>query len=348
MHSRLLACCAVALLAAPAAAQDEYTFDVAQFEKQPFELNGYAELRLERFALDRDAALYQLNFFDRESRTHLNRATGALELPGLYRRGPTTLQATVHGEAADDELQSDSATRLYEGYLTLQASMRARLEAGKRALRWGKGYAFNPVGFVERVKDPNDPEQSREGFVLAAGNFIRSFDGPLKTLAFTPLVVPTSGHVNEDFGTGTHANPAAKLTLLYYDTDFDFLVLGEGARSMRYGFVFARNLATNFEIHGEWARITDSVKPVLDAGGNQTRQTRDVTRYLLGLRHLSRHDTTTILEYYYNGGGYTESQMRDYFTFVHTAYDQFLATGDSALLQRATGVRSAWARPCSP
>lgn len=341
---RLLFGVALLLVASAAGAEDEYSFDAAAFEKKPFEWSGYAELRAERFRLDRDNALYQLNFFDQEARSYLNRATGALEVSGVYRQGIATIQATAHAEAADDESGSQQQTRLYEGYATLEPATGARLEAGKRVLRWGKGYAFNPVAFVERPKDPNDPELSREGFVLLGGSVVRSFDGPLRTIAFAPVLVPTTDHVNEEFGAGNHANPAARLSLLYRDTDIDFLVLGNGARSTRYGFDFSRNLATNVEIHGEWARVTDAAKPVLDVGGTAT-QTADASSYLLGVRHLSARDTTTIVEYYYNGTGYTQSEMRDYFAFVHGAYDQFLANGDATPLARARALQSAYARP---
>ncbi len=347
MHTRLFGWCAAALLVVSIAAQaeNEYSFDAAQFEKKSFELNGFAELRAERFSLNQDAALYQLNFFDQQARSTLNRTTGALELSGLYRAGIATVQATAHGEASRDEQQSDDSTRLYEGYLTLQPSADTRIEAGKRTLRWGKGYAWSPVGFVERPKDPNDPELSREGFVMLGGSFIRSDDGPLKTISFAPLNVPTREHVNEDFGAGDHANPAARLSLLAYDTDIDFLVLGNGARSARYGFDFARNLSTNLEIHGEWARISDVTKPVLNANGAMTTQSAAATSYLLGMRYLSERDTTTILEYYYNGAGYTESEMRDYFTFVRNAYRQFLASGDSTQIARARNAQTAYVRP---
>ena len=326
-------------------AQEDYQFDAGEFEKKPFEFNGYAELRAERFWLDRDNALYQLNFFDSEQRTQLNRTTGAVELSGQVRAGIASVQATVHGEAMRDELGHEGEATFYEGYLALEPAAGLRLETGKRVLRWGKGYAWNPVGFIERPKDPNDPELSREGFMLLAGSVTRSFDGALKTVSFTPLLVPTDDNLNEDFGTGDYANPAARLSLLAYDTDIDFLVLGEGARSARYGFDFARNLTTNLEIHGEWTRITDVVKPVLSASGVVTSQTANASSYLLGLRHLSARDTTTILEYYYNGAGYTEQEMRDYFTFVHTAYAQLLATNDSTLLERARSVQTAYLRP---
>lgn len=344
LRAGVLACWAATLLAAPAAAEEAYRFDVEQFEKKAFELNGYAELRPERAWLDRDAALYQLNFFDRRQRSTLDRATGALELSGIYRYGITTFQGTIHGEAVRDDLGSADEVTVYEGYATLEATTGVRVEAGKRAVRWGKGYAFNPVGFVERGKDPNDPELSREGFVMLGGNFIRSFEGALQTIAFTPLVAPTGDGVNEDFGEAGRLNPAARLTLLYRDTDIDFLVLGEGARSLRFGFDFARNLTTNFEIHGEWARVTDTARPVLRANGTRTVKTGDTTSYLLGLRYLSPRDTTWIAEYYHNGAGYTERQMRDYFRFVHAAHERFLANGDTAPIERARTVGTSYAR----
>jgi hypothetical protein len=334
-----------ALFSALALGQDDFSFDPGQFGKQPFEFNGFAELRAERFWLDRESALYQLNFFDTEQRSHLNRGTGALELTGLARAGIASVQATVHGEAMRDELARDSETKVYEGFVTLEPSTGLRLEAGKRTLRWGKGYAWNPVGFVERPKDPNDPELAREGFVLIAGSYTRSLDSALKTVSVTPLVMPTDDNLNEDFGAGEHANPAARLSLLAWDTDLDLLVLGEGARSARYGLDFARNITSNLEIHGEWARLTDASKPVVSAGGIVTTQTGNADSWLVGLRHLSARDTTTIIEYYHNGAGYTEQEMREYFTFVHAAYDQYLATTDPTLLERARNLQTAYLRP---
>lgn len=344
MRHCALAFAAAIFIALPAVAEEEYRFDVSAFEKKSFEINGYVEARAERFWLDRDNALYQLNYFDSEQRSQLNHSTGALELSGLYRVGIATLQATVHGEAMRDELGHEGEAKFYEGFLALDPATGTRIEAGKRVLRWGKGYAWNPVGFIERPKDPNDPELSREGFMLLAGSYTRSFDGPLKTASFTALAVPTTDHLNQDFGPGNHANPAARLSLLAYDTDIDFLVHGEGARSARYGFDFARNPTTNLEIHGEWARITDASKPVLNASGAMTTQTADATSYLIGLRHLSERDTTTIIEYYYNGAGYTEQKMRDYFTFVHNAYDQYLLTGNSIPFERARTLQTSYAR----
>jgi hypothetical protein len=343
VHTRLLALCAV-LLTAPVVGADEYDFDAGQFEKKAFEFGGYAELRAEHFRLDPDAALYQLNFFDREPITEYNAGIGALQLEGLYRQGISSFRFVGYGAYADDYSGSGSATRVYEAYLTLAPSDRASFDVGKKTLSWGKGYAFNPVGFVQRAKDPNDPELAREGYVIAGGNVIRSFEGPLKTVAFTPLIVPTGDNVNEDFGPGDYANPAAKLTLLYLDTDIDLLVLGEGARSARYGFDFSRNLGTNVEIHGEWAHLTETTRPVVSTTGTIIPVTQSANNYLLGARYLTENDLTAIVEYYYNGAGYSEDEARTFFQTIHNAYD----AGNTALLERLRiAAQTALARPNS-
>ncbi len=334
----------LALAAPPTSAQEGYDFDVSQFEKKPFELGGYAELQGEWFHLDQGAALYGLSFFDRPIDSQLERASGALELSGIYRRGIATLQATAHGAAARDDLGSSDTIRLYEGYLTLEPRTGLRVEAGKRTLRWGKGYAWNPVGFVERARDPNDPELSREGFVVLAAGFVRSYGGALQTVSFNAVAVPTRDHLNEDFGAGDHGNPAAKLSLLYRDTDIDLLFLGSGARGARYGFALARNLGTNLEVHGEWAHSLDTAKPLLDATGAIATRTRDATSYLLGLRHLSARETTTIVEYYHNGAGYTRAQAREYWAFTHAAYEELVTNGATTLLERARAAEAAYTR----
>lgn len=336
---------AAAVAAVPGFAADDYRFDVTAFEKKPFEFNGFGELRADRFRLRQDAAFSRLNFFHQQPPSRLDRVTGAVELSGIYRLGIASLQATVHGEASHDSLASANHASVYEGYLAVEPADGMRFEAGKRALRWGKGYAWNPVAFVERPKDPNDPELSREGFLALAANLIHSNDGPLKTVTLTPVAVPTRSGMNDAFGGGSHINPGAKLSLLYRDTDIDLLWLGGGARSARHGIAVSRNLATNVEVHGEWARIHDFTRPVLASDGTISSPTGSAASYLLGVRYLSERDTTWIVEYYRNGTGYSEQELNGYFRYVRNAYDSFLASGNPVALERARNVQAAYGRP---
>jgi hypothetical protein len=343
---RWLLCACLSVWLPAAAAQENDSFDVSQFEKKPLELNGYAELKAEQFTFNRNAALYQLGFFDQPQRDDSDRGTGSLQLEGVYRHGIAAAHVLAYGAYAHDYTGNDRDTRLYEASVSVQPSSHATYDLGKKTLSWGKGYAWNPVGFVQRAKDPNDPELAREGFVIAGGDFVRSFDGTLKTVALTPLLVPTTAGLNTDFGTSEHLNPAAKIYFLYADTDIDLMMLGAGAKSARYGFDFSRNLGTNLEIHGEWAHAASATRPVVDAAGNVVPIEALATSYLLGLRYLSESQLTTLFEYYYNGAGYSEDEMRNFASAVHSAYDQYQTTGNAAPLTKLrTALQPAMARP---
>ncbi len=332
------------LSAAGAGAAEEYSFDASAFEKKPFEIGGYLQLKQESFAFNRDGAFYRLNGVNQPQRDKLDRSTGTMELIGKLRGGIGTFDFHTHSDLQRDQLAHDHNNTLYEAAYSIRPDPGLTLEAGKRTLRWGKGYAWNPIGFVERPKDPNDPEQSREGLVMANADLIFNREGSLQTIAFTPVLLPVRNDVNSEFGAAGHLNPAAKLYLLYRDTDIDFAWQGKGSRPARFGMDFARNITSNFEIHGEWARIHQSARPVTDAAGRVTTEVGNATSYLLGLRYLTERDTTYIAEYYRNGSGYSDRESREFYQLVDAAFTP--QTGSGALLQKALSLsQGSYGRP---
>lgn len=330
-----LICALCACLLAGSAWAEEYSFDTAEFEKQPFEFGGYLEYKPDHSWLNRDGAFYALNGLDRST---LDRNTATLKLNAKYTQGIASFNLRADAEAQRDQLSSERIKRFDEAYVSLKPDPGFTLDVGKQALKWGKGYAWNPVGFVERAKDPNDAELAREGYTMVAADFIGNFDGDLKTVAFTPLLLPVGTQTNQDFGTPDHPNAAAKLYLLYLDTDIDFTWLGGGSRTPRFGADFSRNLSSALEIHGEWARVRNVETRSIDAVGNVTSKTRDTTSYLLGLRYLTERDTTWIAEYYRNGAGYTENQLADFYRLVDAGIT------DPALLAKARQISPAYGR----
>jgi hypothetical protein len=333
---KLLGVLCACLLAGSAWAED-YSFDAAEFEKQPFEFGGYLEYKADRSWLNRDGAFYALNGLDRST---LDRHAATLKLNAKYTRDIASFNLRADAEAQRDELFSERTSRLDEAYVSLKPDPGFTLDVGKQALKWGKGYAWNPVGFVERPKDPNDVELAREGYTMVVADFIRNFDdGELKTVAFTPLLLPVGTQTNQDFGAPDHPNAAAKLYLLYRDTDIDFTWLGGGSRTPRFGADFSRNLNSALEIHGEWARTRDVEIRSIDSVGNITSTIRDATSYLLGLRYLTERDTTWIAEYYRNGTGYSESQLTDFYSLVDAG------TLSPTLLAKARQISPAYGRP---
>lgn len=328
---------ALACLLAATAWAEEFKFDAAEFEKKPFEFGGYLELKTDRSWLHREGTFYTLNGLARDT---LERNTATLKLNAKYTRGIASFNLRAHADARRDELGSEGAMRFDEAYVSFKPDPGFTLDAGKIAAKWGKGYAWNPVGFIERMKDPNDVELAREGYTLLAADFIRNFaddGGDLKTVAFTPVLLPVGNQTNHDFGKPNRLNAAAKLYLLYLDTDIDFTWLGGGSRTPRFGIDFSRNLSSALEIHGEWARMRDIEQRRIDAVGNLSSEVRDATSYLLGLRYLTEYDTTWIAEYYRNGNGYSESQLGDFHRLVDS--------GNPVLLARARQISPSYGRP---
>lgn len=323
------------------AAADEYDFDVASFHKKSWEFGGFVEMKGEHFKLDPDTAASRLRFADEPGQT-IDRVTGTVELEALVRHGLLTSWARTHSELQhDDYLGDEQSHKLYEAVVSLQPDPGRVADIGKQVARWGKGYAWNPVGFIERPKDPDDPTLAREGYWMLRGDWIKSFSGGLQTLAITPALVPVAGDMNDDFGEPSYLNPAAKLYLLYHDTDLDFLFLGQGSRSARFGLDFSRNLAANFEIHGELAYLTESERKLLTPTGITT-ESDPAVNYLLGLRYLTPHDITIIGEYYRNGTGYSPQELEEFYRQVHRAS----GAGDTGALSELKQLsKSSYGRP---
>ncbi|MEJ2141782.1 MAG: hypothetical protein P8Y24_05405 [Gammaproteobacteria bacterium] len=147
-------------------------------------------------------------------------------------------------------------------------------------------------------------------------------------------ILPVRENINNDYGLYDHDNVAAKLYFLYKDTDIDLVYLSEGSRSYRYGFDFSRNITSNFEIHGEWAYLSEVAKQVVDATGSVSIERDSAQQWLLGLRYLTENDTTFIVEYYQNEAGYSKTQMEEYFDVVDTAEE----TSNTVLLNNLANI----------
>jgi hypothetical protein len=327
--------------------QPAYTFNPSEYHAKDFEFSDYAEGKYEEFGLDRAGAFYQLNK-PSGSRPSLNeRATGTLESSGKYHKDIYTLNFTAHGDGYRDVVFGDNhETKLYEGGINIEPMTGLSFYVGKKTLLWGKGYAWNPVGFVQRPKDPIDPTLSREGYWMATANYTRSFtDSLIQTLGLTSVFIPTTTAINNDFGQEHHDNVAGKLYALVGHTDIDLMALSGGAKGMRYGADFSSAITPALELHGEWARITESQKTVLNGAGQPTLITDDATSYLIGLNYLTQTDTTVILEYYHNGEGFQDSEGDSFYTLAHSAYAQYQATGSTALLQKADMMSQMYMKP---
>jgi len=319
----------------PLSAEETYKFDLSEIEKKTYQFGGYLEAKplLSRF--NTDSAVYRLKYTDQDLGGTLEEANFKLQLEGSYEKEIARLYFKTNTDYKMFRLGDKENTDLFEGYLSLKPSTSWRIDAGKKTFKWGKGYAWNPVAFIDRPKDPDDPEVGMEGIFALSADYTKSFEGSLKTVSFTPVLQPVYDHVNSEFGKKDYTNLAGKLYLLWYDTDIDLMVLTGGSRTTRYGADFSRNVTTNWEVHGEAAYIKDVQASLVDRAGKVTSKEFDATSYLLGTRYLTAQDTTYILEYYRNGTGFSEEQMASFFGFAHEAYQTYQTTGSDTNLNKA-------------
>ena len=187
----------------------------------------------------------------------------------------------------------ESLFTAYQLYAHNTLSINHSIDVGKKTLKWGKGYFFNPAAFLDRPKDPTQPENAYEGYVMIDYTYNKSFEGDLKNLQLDLVYMPTTSKVNDDYYNGLSTNLSVKLYLLYLDTDISLIYLYSDQQKDKIGFTFSKNLATYFEIHGEYAKEIDGYHS-----------------YLLGLKYVTENDITILSEYYYDSEGLTRDEIR--------------------------------------
>ena len=313
---------------------EDYSLNIAEFEKKSWEVGGYAEIKWEHMDVRQGSAFSQLNFHD-DPQSMLDQLTGSMLLNGSYAKGIAKLNWSLKASGQEDTFGWTDTADVYETYLNLSSSSELTGAIGKKSYKWGKGYAWNPAGFINRTKDPNNPEEALEGFITTDVEMIRSFSGDLRNIALTTALLPVWQGVNEDFGSEDNVNLAAKLYLLYLNTDIDFIVYSGNSRTTRFGADFSRNITSNFEVHGEVAYIPGMERLNLDEQGHRFRQSLSATSYLGGIRYLTAFDLTSIIEYYHNGSGYSEEEMSRFYQLVGEAEEVWTLSGNDQAFQQA-------------
>ena len=331
----------ILLLAAVAHGQEPPS-EIPPVDRTPYSANGFLELRPVMIWQDSDAALFRLrSFTDETPGAQTMQLNSRVQLDASYRRrwfGAQT-RAVVDTGYTSGAWSADATA--YELYLSLKPAPSLTLDAGKKTLKWGKGYLWNPVAFLDRPKNPEDPALALEGFTVLSADYIRTFDGPLQVMSVTPVLLPVFGDLNRSFGEGGHLNVAGKLYLLFLDTDMDVMFLMGGSRRARFGVDFSRNLASNVEVHGEVTHVPANLTAVLESTGTIVQEEQPATSLVMGLRYLTEANTTYIVDYFRNGTGYAPGAMEAYFDLIDRGYAAWTVSGDARTLMLAARATDA-------
>ena len=286
--------------------EDLYSFDVEAFTKKTWEWKGGVTLSAAAKDFNVDSVAYPIKFQGEEV-TNSQESELLLTLESrwdwewsrLFLSGDATVQRSSLSDG-DDE-----SALLREAYWQLATAEPHNLEIGKRLLRWGKGYAFNPVALMERPKDPEDPEASREGLWITQGTWISGKLGIFDNTSVNLVMLPVQEDVNTEYREDLEKDLllGMKLYALIGTTDIDFyMTQWQDTPESSAGFDFASNLTPNFEVHGEYAVSQ------IDGSADD--------RALLGIRYLTDSEITWIVEAYHDASGLTATESRTGFESI--------------------------------
>ena len=304
-------------------------------KEDKLELTGSLEQEYSFFGARKDSPIYELQYFGKNKPDILSAYPLTFYLNGDYETREIGVHIKTATMASGDNEPAFSLLELYGNYHFSDSSI---LQSGKRTLKWGKGYAFNPTAYVSRAKDPEDPEATMEGYPLINYQYSRSLQSEvLNNFALDLVVLPAGATASSKSSDAEYTSAAGKLYFLLWDTDLDFMVYYGKKEPFKYGADLSRNLSSGFEIHGEFSRFQDQSKYTMAGSTLHTEKVNGFS-YLAGFRWLNEWNITTIFEYYHYDAGLTKDEFRAYQSFLAQA----VMTSTSTAVAQAMTMNKAY------
>ncbi|MFA7290051.1 MAG: hypothetical protein WC055_14340 [Melioribacteraceae bacterium] len=323
-------------LSTVAVAQEENEYDAPAEQEKKLELSGNLDVKYYMFNMDQKSAQYRLQFFNNlQSSSLLSQYKLEPYLNAEYRTSDLGFVLKTHASYYSD---TDARFDLFEAYASFNPSFATTLQAGKRVYSWGKGYAFNPVGFVNSVKDPENPELAQGGILSASAEYIKSFpSGALQSLALQLIVITPDNLINGRYGELKNTDFAFKSSFLLWDTDIDLMAYYSKENQKRYGIDFSTNIKENIEVHGEFS-FNRSLPRYYIRDNREVEEKVNASSYLIGLRYLGETNTTVIAEYYHSDAGLTSNEFENYNSFLIRSIE----SNDAAIIKQAIGINQSY------
>lgn len=200
---------------------------------------------------------------------------------------------------------------------------------GRKILKWGTGYAFNPTGVVEPQKEASDPSDRLNRF---QGRQIFALDAYLGSHSLT-LIYANELRFNEGFNRGKNEF-ALRFYSLVGDVDVSLIGYWKEKEKSKVGFNTAFTYGTHLEFHSEFItqigtnkqyhQILDSTNYQIYFGTNpysaRYRSSKQLFyKLLLGAQYIFNSGLSFMAEYYYNRAGLSRSEWEQWrnFTLFH-------------------------------
>ncbi|MBI4650144.1 hypothetical protein HY745_02445 [Candidatus Desantisbacteria bacterium] len=297
---------------------EDYSFEIPKPEekKEVLELSGNLDVKYSILKSRKDSPFYNLQYYKMQLSDNLSSYRMNFYLNGDYQTKDIDFHLKTYSEYYND---NETDFKIFELFGNINLSDKSFLLLGKKMYSWGKGYAFNPAGYVNPVKDPENPELSQSGIFSINYQYSKSFKtGPVKNTSFDLIVIPSAETINNKISETKNTDIAGKLYFLFLDTDLDIMGYYSSINSKNISFDFSRNVLPNLEMHGEFNRFTNQPKHIIS---NNILETETIAgaSYLAGIRWLNKWNITTILEYYKNEAGLNKEEFSGINNFIENA-----------------------------
>jgi len=150
-------------------------------EEPNVEWNGNLDAKYTVLRFAANSPIARLQFFQQSIPSTASQYRLEPYLNAAYTMSDVGFQMRLHGTYYDDRR---SSMDLFEAFARYSPSIQTSFQTGKSVYTWGKGYAFNPVGFVNPAKDPENPELAQAGLLSAHVEYVGSYtSGPVQSFS---------------------------------------------------------------------------------------------------------------------------------------------------------------------
>jgi hypothetical protein len=285
--------------------------------------------------------LQELTAFRLDDRTPINPDNRILPQPrwastsiATVAGGVGPLRATLNLSAYRTELSpTDYDQQVRELYLSTSLSEHFDLTVGRRILKWGTGYAFNPTGVVEPMRNPSDPEDRLRQYL---GRNLLSLSAYFGDLALDMVYVNDALSDRPGDAGGRH-ELAVRAYVFCRGADLSAVAHFRRGHRSRWGINYAQVFGTGLEVHAEalvevgserWYPlfVAEGVEPTFYTSWpysqREARSRSLFPRVLLGGQYTFSWGSNVIGEVYYDGAGLSRKEWRRWYEFVKFHSDQ--------------------------
>lgn len=189
--------------------------------------------------------------------------------------------------------------RVREGYARASVLSWLDVEAGKRLVRWGTGYAFTPTGLLDPPRDATDPTDHlglNEGMVMARMDAFRGASAITIAVAAPRLDRPDSAVV-----TAPRRLLAVRARTTMAGVEIAVVASGADTRRASFGGNFTHVVGRRLEYHGELL-VHDDESTWRQRLAPRDPRARRISA-VLGLQYTFDLGLNAIVEYYRDGNG---------------------------------------------